>query len=71
MPLTTSAFDLPDTLAAKDDPALIADDERFFAVLEKSLADSVAYLSTRLDAERRAPPGRASRPWNGTWRSTG
>jgi hypothetical protein len=57
MPLTPSAFDLPDTLAAKDDPALIVDDERFFAVLEKSLADSIAYLSTRLDAERRAPAG--------------
>ncbi len=57
MPLTTSAFDLPETLAAKEDPALIAEDERFFAVLEKSLADSIAHLSTRLDAERRAPAG--------------
>ena len=57
VPLTTSAFDLPDTLAAKDDPALIAQDERFFAVLEKSLADSIDHLSTRLDAERRAPAG--------------
>ena len=36
-PLTTSAFDLPDRLAAKADPALIADDERHFAAIAESL----------------------------------
>ncbi len=30
-PLTTSVFDLPDHLAAKADPALIAADEQHFA----------------------------------------
>src|SRR5215217_6720586 len=54
-PLTTSAFDLPRHLAAKADPALIASDERHFAALAESLQRSVAELSDRLDAERRAP----------------
>ncbi len=56
-PLTTSAFDLPDRLAAKADPALIADDERHFAAIAASLEQSIADLSGRLDAERRAPGG--------------
>src|SRR5437763_5130533 len=55
--LTTSAFDLPDRLAAKADPALIADDEQHFAAIVESLEQSVADLSDRLDAERRAPGG--------------
>src|SRR2546430_14887769 len=55
--LTTSAFDLPDRLAAKADPALIADDEQHFAVIAESLEQSIAALSDRLDAERRAPGG--------------
>src|SRR5690348_13710632 len=54
-PLTTSAFDLPDHLAAKADPALIAADEQHFAAIAKSLDQSIADLSERLDAERRAP----------------
>ena len=53
--LTTSAFDLPDHLAPKSDPALIAGDEQYFAALAESLAQSIAELSGRLDAERRAP----------------
>ncbi|HEX6150794.1 RNA polymerase recycling motor ATPase HelR [Nocardioides sp.] len=57
-PLTTSAFDLPDHLAAKADPALIADDERHFAALAESLEQSISDLSDRLDAARRAPGGR-------------
>jgi len=56
-PLTTSAFDLPARLAAKADPALIAGDERHFAAIAKSLEQSIAELSGRLDAERRAPGG--------------
>ncbi|MDT0264750.1 RNA polymerase recycling motor ATPase HelR [Streptomyces sp. DSM 44915] len=54
---TTSAFDLPDRLAAKADPALVADDERHFAAVAACLEESVAELSERLDALRRAPGG--------------
>jgi hypothetical protein len=55
--LTTSAFDLPDHLAAKADPALIAGDEEHFAAIAAGLRRSIADLSARLDAERRAPGG--------------
>ncbi|MEV4414756.1 RNA polymerase recycling motor ATPase HelR [Catellatospora sp. NPDC049609] len=55
--MTSSAFDLSDRLAAKADPALIADDERHFAAVADSLAESLADLSGRLDAARRAPGG--------------
>ncbi|ARU54079.1 AAA family ATPase [Cellulosimicrobium cellulans] len=50
-------FDLPDRLAAKADPALVAADERHFAAIAASLEHSVADLSQRLDAARRAPGG--------------
>jgi DNA helicase IV len=53
----TSAFDLPDQLAAKADPALIGADEQYFADLAESLAQTIADVSERLDAERRAPGG--------------
>jgi hypothetical protein len=56
-PVTTSVFDLPDHLAAKADPALIAGDEQHFAAIAESLEQSIAELSDRLDAERRAPGG--------------
>jgi DNA helicase IV len=56
-PLTTSAFDLPDRLSAKADPALIAGDERHFTAIAESLEQSTSDLSDRLDAERRAPGG--------------
>src|SRR5690348_8332183 len=56
-PLTTSAFDLPGRLAAKADPALIADDEQHFAAIAASLERSITDLSDRLDAERGAPGG--------------
>ena len=56
-PLTTSAFDLPDRLSPKADPALIAGDEQHFAAIAQSLEQSIADLSGRLDAERRAPGG--------------
>ncbi|MFI5100676.1 MAG: hypothetical protein ACHQE5_09220, partial [Actinomycetes bacterium] len=55
VPLTTSVFDLPDHLARKDDPTLIAGDERHFAAIAESLEQSIADLSDRLDAERKAP----------------
>ncbi|HEY2314580.1 MAG TPA: RNA polymerase recycling motor ATPase HelR [Streptosporangiaceae bacterium] len=54
---TTSAFDLPDRLAAKADPTLIADDEQQFAAIAESLEESIADLSGRLDAELQAPGG--------------
>ncbi|MEU3254243.1 RNA polymerase recycling motor ATPase HelR [Streptomyces sp. NPDC006997] len=56
-PLTVSAFDLPDRLSAKADPALIAQDERHFAAVARSLEQSVAELSDRLAEQRRAPGG--------------
>ncbi|REF00796.1 RNA polymerase recycling motor ATPase HelR [Thermomonospora umbrina] len=56
-PVTTSAFDLPENLAPKADPALIADDEKHFAAIAGSLEQSIAALSERLDAQRRAPGG--------------
>ena len=56
-PLTTSAFDLPDHLTHKADPALIAGDEEHFAAIAESLEQSIADLSDRLDAERKAPGG--------------
>ncbi|HYN92883.1 MAG TPA: RNA polymerase recycling motor ATPase HelR [Pilimelia sp.] len=62
--MTTSAFDLPDRLAAKADPALIAGDERHFAAVAESLERSVTELSDRLDAERRAPGGMGEQAMN-------
>jgi hypothetical protein len=60
-PLTTSAFDLPDHLAAKADPKLIAGDDRHFAAIAQSLEQSIADLSDRLDAQRKAPGGTGQR----------
>jgi DNA helicase IV len=57
MRVTTSAFDLPDHLTAKADPALIADDEQHLAAIAETLEQSIAELSDRLDAMRRAPGG--------------
>ncbi len=56
-PVTTTVFDLPDHLSAKADPALIAADERHFAAIAETLERSIAELSERLDAERKAPGG--------------
>ncbi|MGD9959243.1 RNA polymerase recycling motor ATPase HelR [Nocardioides sp.] len=56
-PLTSSAFDLPDHLTAKADPALIAADERHFAAIAESLEHTIADLSDRLDATRKVPGG--------------
>ncbi|GLW14718.1 DNA helicase [Streptomyces sp. NBRC 13847] len=54
---TTSAFALPEQLAAKADPALIDGDEQHFAAVAESLAQTIAELSGRLDAARKAPGG--------------
>ena len=56
-PLTTSAFDLPDHLSPKADPTLIARDEKRFAAIADSLEQSIAELSGRLEALRKAPGG--------------
>ncbi|MFE9836957.1 RNA polymerase recycling motor ATPase HelR [Streptomyces sp. NPDC005551] len=56
-PLTSTVFDLPDHLSHKADPHLIAGDERHFAALAESLGQTIAELSERLNAERRAPGG--------------
>ena len=53
MTLATSAFNLPESLAAKAEPALIAADERQFAAIAESLEQSIADLSGRLDVQRR------------------
>ncbi|WP_258572643.1 RNA polymerase recycling motor ATPase HelR [Actinomadura parmotrematis] len=55
--MTTGVFDLPERLAAKADPALIAADERHFAAIGASLERSVADLSDRLAGELRKPGG--------------
>ncbi|GAB3437304.1 RNA polymerase recycling motor ATPase HelR [Phycicoccus ginsengisoli] len=52
---TTSAFDLPDRLAAKADPELIAADERHFAAIGRILEASIAELSDRLAIVQRTP----------------
>jgi hypothetical protein len=54
-PLTTSAFDLPDHLSPKADPALIAVDEQHLAAVASCLEETVADLTVRLDAGRRTP----------------
>ncbi|MGV9878802.1 RNA polymerase recycling motor ATPase HelR [Streptomyces sp. NPDC003006] len=56
-PPGAGAFDLPDRLAPKAAPALIAGDERHFAAIEASLEETITELSDRLAAARRAPGG--------------
>ncbi|MFJ5533790.1 RNA polymerase recycling motor ATPase HelR [Streptomyces sp. NPDC093261] len=56
-PPTTSVFALPDHLSPKADPTLIAQDEQHFAAIAECLDATIAELSDRLDAERRAPGG--------------
>ncbi|MFG2793479.1 RNA polymerase recycling motor ATPase HelR [Streptomyces sp. NPDC048419] len=52
-----SAFDLPDRLSSKADPALIARDERHFAAIAQCLEQTIAELSEQLAVELRAPGG--------------
>ncbi|WP_354382667.1 RNA polymerase recycling motor ATPase HelR [Streptomyces sp. PvR034] len=54
---TTRAFDLPDHLGPKADPALIGGDERHFAAISATLDQTIAELSDQLAATRRAPGG--------------
>ncbi|MGY1829241.1 RNA polymerase recycling motor ATPase HelR [Geodermatophilus sp. SYSU D01180] len=56
-PVSTTVFALPDDLAAKADPALVADDVAHLAAVAASLERTVAELTDRLDAERRSPGG--------------
>ena len=56
-PMNTSAFDLPDHLSPKADPRLIGADEEQFSAIGETLEQSVAELSDRLEAARRAPGG--------------
>ncbi|MBJ8345493.1 AAA family ATPase [Antrihabitans sp. YC2-6] len=55
--VTTSAFNLPDNLAHKDDPALIAGDEEHFAAITQTLEKSIADLSDQLADLWKAPGG--------------
>ncbi|MEU0400508.1 RNA polymerase recycling motor ATPase HelR [Streptomyces sp. NPDC006197] len=55
--LTAGVFDLSGTLSPKADPALIAADEQHFAAIARCLDETIAELSERLDAERKAPGG--------------
>lgn len=55
--VTPAVFDLPDRLAAKADPGSIGDDLAHFAAIAGTLDTSIAELSDRLDAARRARGG--------------
>ena len=55
--LTSTVFDLPDRLAGKADPVLIATDEAHFADIATTLERSIAELSDRLDAVRQERGG--------------
>ncbi|MEU2952716.1 RNA polymerase recycling motor ATPase HelR [Streptomyces xanthochromogenes] len=57
VPGSSSAFDLPDRLAAKADPALIGGDERHFAAIARTLDETITELSGHLDELRRSPGG--------------
>ncbi|MFD0073669.1 RNA polymerase recycling motor ATPase HelR [Streptomyces sp. NPDC127166] len=55
--LIAGVFDLSGNLSPKADPALIAADEEHFAAIARCLDETIAELSARLDAERKAPGG--------------
>ena len=56
-PFARSAFDLPDELAAKADPSLIAGDEQHFGAIAHSLEQAIADLVERLHTELKSPGG--------------
>lgn len=62
IPLPTRAFDLPARLAAKSDPALLADDEQHFAAIASRLEEQAADLTERLASARRSPSGHGTNP---------
>jgi hypothetical protein len=53
----TSTFDLPERLAAKADPVLIATDQEHFTAIATGIEQSTAELTDRLDAARKSPGG--------------
>ncbi|MER6284494.1 RNA polymerase recycling motor ATPase HelR [Streptomyces sviceus] len=55
--LPTRVFDLPERLAAKADPTLVAADEEHFAAIAQCLEETIAELSATLAATLRAPGG--------------
>ncbi|MEI8408839.1 MULTISPECIES: RNA polymerase recycling motor ATPase HelR [unclassified Kribbella] len=55
--MNSSAFNLPENLVAKADPALISNDEKHFTAIAECLEQTIADLSDRLDAARKAPGG--------------
>lgn len=56
-PPRTTAFALPERLAAKAAPEQIAADERHFAAIAASLDEQIAELTFRLDEQRKARGG--------------
>lgn len=58
---SASAFDLPERLRRKADPALIAGDEARFAAIGAALAAEIARTNARLDALRREPASAGQR----------
>lgn len=58
---TSSAFELPDRLGAKRDPALIGLDDQHFTAVASALESSISELDERLTAERLAPAGHGQR----------
>lgn len=56
-PAATGAFQLPERLAAKANPALIAADEEHFAAIAERLDQEMADLARRLSEARRKPIG--------------
>ncbi|QNO36511.1 AAA family ATPase [Protaetiibacter sp. SSC-01] len=50
--MTVSVFDLPERLAAKAEPALIADDERRFRAIAAAVERQLSELEARLDETR-------------------
>ncbi len=56
-PLTTSPFALPNHLAAKAEPELIAGDEEHFSAIAESLEQSITDLANQLDATRKQSGG--------------
>jgi hypothetical protein len=58
MPAITTAFNLPERLVSKADPALIAGDEQRLAAVAETLEQQIDDLSDRLDSLRKSPGGK-------------